>query len=123
MAAQPKPSLTQRLVAEAVGTLLLVFIGAGTGTAVGILNKLLASENNGVKAIVDASNMGNLLIIALAHGLALLIAIYTIGKVSGAHVNPAVTIGLASVGKISWPDALRYIIAQLVGATLGALAI
>jgi glycerol uptake facilitator protein len=123
MAAQPKPTLMQRLVAEAVGTLLLVFIGAGTGTAVGILNKLVAAENNGIKAIADAPNMGNLLIIALAHGLALLIAVYTIGKISGAHVNPAVTIGLASVGKIAWMDAIWYIVAQAVGAILGALAI
>jgi glycerol uptake facilitator protein len=93
MAAQPKPTLTQRLVAEAVGTLLLVFIGAGTGTAVGILNQLVTAENNGVKAIADAPNMGNLLIIALA------------------------------VRKISLMDAALYIVAQLFGAFLGALAI
>jgi glycerol uptake facilitator protein len=106
-----------------VGTLLLVFIGAGTGTAVGILNQLVTAENNGVKAIADAPNMGNLLIIALAHGLALLIAVYTIGKISGAHVNPAVTIGLLAVRKISLMDAALYIVAQLFGAFLGALAI
>ncbi len=123
MAAQPKPTLTQRLVAEAVGTFLLVFIGAGTGTAVGIFSNFLASENGGVKAVADAPNIGNLLIVALAHGLALLIAVYTIGKISGAYVNPAVTIGLASVGKIAWMDAVYYIFAQLVGATLAALAI
>jgi glycerol uptake facilitator protein len=123
MAAQPKPTLTQRLFAEGIGTFLLVFIGAGTGTAVSILSRLLTTENNGVQAIADVPNVGNLLIVALAHGLALLIAVYTIGKISGAHVNPAVTIGLASVRKISWMDAVWYSVAQIVGATLGALAI
>lgn len=123
MAAQPKPTLTQRLLAEGIGTFLLVFIGAGTGTAVGILNNLVAAENGGVKAVADAPSMGNLLIVALAHGLALLVAIYTIGKISGAHVNPAVTIGLWAVRKIALMDAIWYIVAQLVGATLAALAI
>lgn len=123
MAAQPKPTLTQRLLAEGIGTFLLVFIGAGTGTAVGILNNLVAAENGGVKAVADAPSMGNLLIVALAHGLALLVAIYTIGKISGAHVNPAVTIGLWAVRKIALIDAIWYIVAQLVGATLAALAI
>jgi glycerol uptake facilitator protein len=122
MAAQPKPTLTQRLLAEAMGTFLLVFIGAGTGTAVGIFNNFLAAES-GIKAVADAPGIGNLLIIALAHGLALLVAVYTMGKISGALVNPAVTIGLASVKKISWMDAAYYIVAQLVGATLAALAI
>jgi glycerol uptake facilitator protein len=123
MAAQPKPPLMQRLLAEAMGTFLLVFIGAGTGTAVGILTNLLAKENNGVKAIADAPNMGNLLIVALAHGLALLVAVYTMGKISGAYVNPAMTIGLLAVRKISLRDAAWYIVAQLIGATLAALAI
>ncbi len=110
MAAQREPSIVQRALAEVVGTFLLVFLGAGAGTLIA------------VNFAQDKSASG-LLIVALAHGLALLIAVYTIGKISGAHVNPAVSIALASVGKLKWMDAIWYIVAQLVGATLGALGV
>jgi glycerol uptake facilitator protein len=106
MAAQREPSIIQRSLAEVLGTFLLVFIGAGTGTSV---NSVLKG---------DAS--AGLLLVALAHGLALLLAVYIIGKISGAHVNPAVSIGLASVGKLAWVDLPWYIIAQAIGAILGA---
>lgn len=109
MAAQREPSIIQRSLAEVVGTFLLVFIGAGAGTSLGAVFK-------------DASP-GGLVLVALAHGLALLVAVYTIGKISGAHVNPAVSIALASVGKLAWVDAIFYIISQLIGATLGALGV
>ncbi|HEY7357332.1 MAG TPA: MIP/aquaporin family protein [Ktedonobacterales bacterium] len=109
MAAQREPSIVQRSAAEVVGTFLLVFIGAGAGTSLGAVFK-------------DASP-GGLVLVALAHGLALLVAVYTIGKISGAHVNPAVSIALASVGKLAWVDAIYYIVSQLIGATLGALGV
>ncbi len=109
MAAQREPSIIQRSLAEVLGTFLLVFIGAGTGTSVSSLLKGNAS--------------GGLLLVALAHGLALLLAVYVVGKISGAHVNPAVSIALLSVGKLAWVDAIYYIISQLIGATLGALGI
>lgn len=109
MAAQREPSIVQRSLAEVVGTFLLVFIGAGAATS--------------LLAVFDQVNPGALLLVALAHGLALLLAVYTIGKISGAHVNPAVSIALASVGKLAWVDAIFYIIAQLIGATLGALGV
>ncbi len=63
------------------------------------------------------------MLVALAHGLALLVAVYAIGKISGAHVNPAVSIALASIGKLEVLVAVWYIVAQLVGATLGALGV
>jgi glycerol uptake facilitator protein len=109
MAAQSEPSIIQRSLAEVVGTFLLVFIGAGAGTS------LLAA--------FDQINPSGLLLVALAHGLALLIAVYAIGKISGAHVNPAVSIALASLGKLEWVDAIYYIVSQLIGATLGALGV
>ncbi len=109
MAVQRSPSIIQRSLAEALGTFLLVFIGAGAGTYVSSLLK------------GDATS--GLLLVALAHGLALLVAVYVIGNVSGAHVNPAVSIALASVGKLAWLDAVWYIVSQLIGATLGALGI
>jgi glycerol uptake facilitator protein len=83
--------------------------GAGTGTS--------------VNSLLKGSGASGLLLVALAHGLALLVAVYVIGKVSGAHVNPAVSIALASVGKLAWLDAVYYIVSQLIGATLGALGI
>jgi glycerol uptake facilitator protein len=113
MAAQREPDIIRRSLAEVVGTFLLVFIGAGVGTSLTAFFGLAGAK----------IGPGGLLIVALAHGLALLLAVYAIGKVSGAHVNPAVSIALASVGKLSPTDAIYYIVSQLVGATLGALGI
>ena len=59
--------------------------------------------------------------IAVAHGLALAMAIYATGHISGGHINPAVTIAMLAARKISLGHAVGYIIAQLAGATLGAL--
>jgi glycerol uptake facilitator protein len=67
--------------------------------------------------------MADLLLVALAHGLVLFIIIMIVGKVSGAHVNPAVTIGLASVGRFPWEEVIAYVVAQLIGAVAGAAAI
>jgi MIP family channel proteins len=83
---------TSELVAEFLGTFALVFVGAG--------------------AIL--SNAG-LVGIALAHGLVLAIMISALGRISGGVFNPAVAIGLAVTGKVSWPKAIGYILAQLVG--------
>lgn len=58
--------------------------------------------------------------IALAHTLILLLLIQSVGRISGAHFNPAVTISLASISEISLPDAAKYIVAQIVGATAAA---
>ena len=60
--------------------------------------------------------------IALAHGLALSIAVAVFGGISGAHVNPAVTCGFLATGRISLPLAVQYIISQCVGATVAACA-
>ena len=88
-------------LAEVVGTFTLVFIGAGAG------------------AVAAASSSGGGLVgVALAHGLALVVIIYAWGAISGAHVNPAVTFGLALTGRFPWLRALRYWAAQLLGAAL-----
>ena len=108
-----QPTLVERYLAEAVGAFLLIFVGGGTGASAGI--------------IAHATNQPVtppwMLAIALAHGLILFVIVATLGKISGAHVNPAVTIGLASAGKFAWTDALGYIAAQFVGAIAGAFAI
>ena len=95
-------------LAELVGTFILVF--GGTAVAVGaILNSPTAG------AAYDS------LAIALAFGLALTAIVAAIGHVSGAHVNPAVTLSLAATGKFPWKSVPIYIGAQLVGAVFGAL--
>jgi aquaporin Z len=88
-------SLPARLIAEAFGTFLLVFglIGAA----------LFASSDTGIVGV------------ALAVGLSVVIGAYAFGPISGAHFNPAVTLGAASAGRLPWRDVLPYIAAQLVG--------
>ncbi len=96
-------------IAELVGTFILVF--GGTAVAVGaILSRPTAG------AAYDS------LAVALAFGLALAVVVAAIGHVSGAHVNPAVTVGMAATGKFPWNYVPHYVGAQLVGAVLGALA-
>jgi len=92
-------------VAEAIGTFFLCFAG--------IAAILSTQEPIG-------SGIG-LVGIALAHGLALSIAVSLFGGISGAHVNPAVTAGLLSAGRIKPPMAAMYIVSQLVGASVAAL--
>ena len=96
-------------IAELVGTFILVF--GGTAVAVGAI---LARPTAGVA--YDS------LAIALAFGLALLAVVAAMGHVSGAHVNPAVTLGMAATKKFPWQYVPYYVAAQLVGAALAALA-
>jgi MIP family channel proteins len=85
------------LLAEFVGTFTLVFLGAGAGA--------LASQTG-----------AGLVGVALAHGIALMVIVYAWGHVSGAHVNPAVTVALAAAGRTPWRTAAGYIASQLTGA-------
>lgn len=98
-------------VAELIGTFILIFTGCAVATA----------------AILQSSTAGplsyNSLAVALAFGLALTIVVAAIGHVSGAHVNPAVTLGLAATNKFPWQYVPIYIGAQLLGAILGAIAV
>jgi MIP family channel proteins len=96
-------------IAELVGTFILVF--GGTAVAVAA-----------ILARPTAGPAYDSLAIALAFGLALAIVVAAIGHVSGAHVNPAVTLGMAATGKFPWNYTPIYIGAQLVGAVLAALA-
>lgn len=92
---------TKATLAELIGTFTLVLIGAGAG------------------AQAQAGSAG-LTVVALAHGLALLVIIYSWGNISGAHVNPAVTFGAAVAGKMAWPQAIAYWIAQFAGGIAAA---
>ncbi len=110
---QRSPTLVERFLAEALGTFLLTFIGAGAAAELG---QQLHATNS---PFTDA----NFLLVALAHGFALFIAVIIVGKISGAHVNPAVTVGLASIGRLPWADAPAYLVGQFVGAVVAALGI
>lgn len=92
---------SRKLVAELIGTFTLIFIGAGTG----------------------AIGAGGLVGVAFAHGLVVLAFAYAYGHISGTHINPAVTIGLWVGKQIDAVAAIAYIVVQLIGGTLGALAL
>jgi len=96
------------MVAEGLGTALLVFFAVGTATLTFGFNAAGSSTSAGVVAT------------ALAFGLVLLVLAYTLGPISGCHINPAVTIGFLVAKRISVTDAIGYWIAQVVGGVVGA---
>ncbi len=100
-----RPSLVGAALAELLGTFVLLFFGVGTVLALG-----------------GAGDPAQKLAIGLAFGLAILAMAYALGHVSGAHLNPAVTIGQALSGRFPLVAAAAYVVAQLVGALLGVLA-
>ena len=98
------------LVAEAVGTFLFFFVGAGA-----VVMNDYAAQNGGVG--------GGLVAVALAHGIVLGVLVSALGAVSGAHFNPAVTFGVWITGRISAARAATYVIAQLAGGLAAGLAL
>jgi len=98
-------SAVKKYVAEMIGTLVLVLMGCGSA----VFGALL-----GVPLIVG------LVGISFAFGLSVLVMVYAIGGISGCHINPAVSISMLAAGKISVKDTVMYVIAQCVGATIGA---
>jgi glycerol uptake facilitator protein len=106
-------SLGQRAFAEALGTALLVLVGPGSVVA----TLVLAGDR--VPAISGADLLG----ISFAFGLIITALVYALGKVSGCHINPAVTFALAATKRFPWRELPTYWVAQVVGAVLGALGI
>lgn len=102
------PRLTAVLAAEAIGTFLFFFVGAGA--------VVLGSHLND-------GNTGGLLGVALAHGLALAVLVSAFGAVSGAHFNPAVTFAVWVSGRIDAVRAALYVATQLVAAVAAGLAL
>jgi len=90
----------KKYIAELIGTFALVFIGCGS-------------------VVIAGSHVG-FLGIACAFGLTLLVMVYAIGGISGCHINPAVTIGMLTAGKIKSRQAVGYIIVQCLGAIVAA---
>jgi glycerol uptake facilitator protein len=94
---------------EFVGTLILILLGDGV-----VANVLLRNSKG---------EHSGWIVITLGWGMAVAIAVYAVAAVSGAHINPAVTVGLASVGILPWAQVPGYIIAQLLGAFVGAVLV
>src|SRR5246127_1184142 len=107
------PTTTQKLLAEALGTAFLVFVGAGSAAATGVIAA-------GTKVPFSMAQLG---MISFAFMLVIVGAVYAIGHISGGHINPAVTLALAATGKFPWREVPGYIAAQVVGAVAGAAAI
>ncbi len=103
---QPTPSLGARCLAEALGTFILVFFGCGA-----------------VHAAVLANAQSGLWQVAIVWGVAVMLAVYVVGGISGAHINPAITIALAAWGRVSRSLVLPYLGSQLTGAFLAAAAL
>jgi len=96
--------LASRLAAEFIGTFALIFIGAGAAAVVG-----------------DGAGLDGIGAVAFAHGLTVMVFAFAYGSLSGAHFNPAVTIGVFSVGAIRAGDAVAYILSQLAGGVAGGI--
>jgi aquaporin Z len=92
--------MTRKLVAEAIGTAILVFFGCGS-------------------AVIAGGDIG-FTGISLAFGLAIVAAAYGLGAISGAHLNPAVSLGMVTAGRMGMGEFVNYAIAQIAGAVTGA---
>ena len=95
--------MSKKLIAEALGTFILVFFGCGSAVFMG----------------ADIGLLG----VSLAFGLSIVAAAYSLGHISGAHLNPAVSLGVLTAGKMSVSDFVGYVAAQIVGAIVAALVI
>ena len=98
-----------KLLAELLGTMILIILGDGVVANV-VLNKS-KGQNSGW------------IVITTGWGLAVATAVYAVGWISGAHINPAVTIGLAATGQLPWFEVGPYIAGQMIGAILGGVIV
>lgn len=94
---------------EVLGTAILILLGDG------VVANVLLNRSKGQN--------GGWIVITTGWALAVAIAVYVTGHVSGAHINPAVTLGLAAIGQFPWSQVPSYIIAQFIGAFLGAVLV
>ncbi|OYX45500.1 MAG: aquaporin [Rhodobacterales bacterium 32-67-9] len=95
--------MAKKIVAELIGTFILVFFGVGAAVLMGAQIGMLG--------------------IALAFGLSIVAAAYGLGAISGAHLNPAVSLGMLAAGRMTGSEFVAYAVAQVAGAILGALVI
>ena len=111
-------NIRKKFFAELLGTFFLVFFGTGSAVVTLLISNTVTP---GAAAIGPLGGLGDW--IALAFGLTVMVCIYVFGKISGAHLNPAVTIGLLVTKNIDLIDSVYYIIAQVIGACLGSLCL
>ena len=110
-------NITKKFIAELIGTFFLVFFGTGSAVVTLLIDD---GVNHGAAGIGLLGGLGDWLAIGLAFGLTVMACIYVFGKISGAHLNPAVTIGLLVSKNISLIDSVYYIVAQVVGACIAS---
>lgn len=96
-------------VAEAVGTMILVLLGDGV-----VANVLLQRSK---------AHNGGWMVVATGWAVGVAVAVYAVGRISGAHINPAVTIALASMGSFAWADVPGYLVAQMAGGFAGGVLV
>ncbi|OYQ73699.1 MIP/aquaporin family protein [Wohlfahrtiimonas sp. G9077] len=96
-------------IAEFIGTAIMILFGGGVVANV-VLNRSKAAG-------------GGWIVITMGWGFAVMLAIYAVGQYSGGHFNPAVTLGLAIANKFPWVHVIGYVIAQILGAMLGAFLV
>ena len=99
----------QNFLAELIGTMLLIILGDG------VVANVLLNRSKG-------QNSG-WIVITIGWAVAVAMAVYAVGRLSGAHLNPAVTIALAVTGSFSWAEVPSYLAAQLIGAFLGGVVV
>jgi glycerol uptake facilitator protein len=97
------------LLAEVIGTMILIVLGDG------VVANVVLQRTKGYNS--------GWIVITTGWALAVTIAVYSVGSISGAHLNPAVTIGLATIGKFPWASVPTYIAAQIVGGFLGGVLV
>ena len=111
--ADSAPTTPQKLLAEFLGTAFLVYVGAGSAAATGVIAA-------GTHVPFSMAQLG---VISFAFMLVIVGVVYAIGHISGGHINPAVTLALAVTGKFAWREVPGYVAAQVAGALAGALGI
>jgi glycerol uptake facilitator protein len=99
----------QSYLAELLGTMILVLLG--DSVVANVLLQRSKGQNSGW------------IVITTGWGIAVAVAVYAVGRISGAHLNPAVTIALATIGSFSWAQVPGYIAAQMIGAFAGAVLV
>lgn len=97
------------ILAELLGTMILVLLGDG------VVANVVLKQTKG--------NNGGWIVITAGWGFAVAVAVYCVNAISGAHLNPAVTLGLATIGKFPWDQVAGYIMAQLAGGCLGGVLV
>ncbi len=111
------PTTVQKLAAEALGTFWLVL--GGCGTAVFAAKSIAQDGDTGTKIQMGVGFLG----VSIAFGLTVLTGVYALGHISGAHFNPAVTIGAALAKRFEWKDVPGYIVVQVIGGLIAGAII